>query len=165
MGLNPSFGLLACAAVLVACCARKDERTPAMVSGLAILITWGLYVSAWSDVSPAGVLMLTGIEVEHVDAWALTDLVLSVVIIATAFDREWGWMLWSLIIAQIAMHVQYQRGAWDWAAYEIGLDATFLAQLAVLFWLGGRGVGDLLSNPGGHVRNVFRAARSAQAQE
>lgn len=136
-----------------------------MLAGLGLLVSWGLFVSAWADVSPAGVLLMAHIEVDHATLWSITDLVLSVFILGLAFDRWWGWALWSLLVAQIAMHVQYQSGGWDWAAYEKGLDATFLAQLAVLFWLGGKGVVDHLSDIRDHVRNVFRATRSAQAQE
>lgn len=133
-----------------------------MSVGLAILISWGLYASAWSDVSPAGLLLLLDVHADHIDVWSISDLILSVVVLSIAFEYRWGWLLWSIIVVQIGLHLQYQMGVWEWVAYETALDATFLAKLGVLFWLGRSGCERVLSDWGARIRGD-RNAHQAKA--
>lgn len=164
-GLNPSYGLLACAATLVAFGAPSKDRTRAVLAGLLILIGWGLWVCSYGPNSPAGLLYRLGVkDIEHSDVWAMVDALTSTAILAMAYHTRWGWGLWGAIVCQIVMHGANRYGGLPYPAYLTALDALFLAQLAILFSVGGRGCADTLSAICRHGRHVLRSPRSTPGE-
>jgi len=148
-------------ALLASLVAGRNDRGPAIVSGLAILGGWLLFVSSWTRFAPAHVFTW----LSYSDIWAMTDLAVAAVIGVVARDRWWGKALWSLIFAQVCLHVAHQYLGLNFASYSMFLDALFLGQLAVFYMLGGGAIVDFLSH--GHVDgdHVFRAAQAAPSEK
>lgn len=146
-----------------ACAAHAPPRQRWAATGVmtAILITWALYLLSWSAFPPAAAFWAVGIPLTSEHLWALTDGVLGTLVIATTWDRWWGWMVFGLLALQQCFHLAY-----DWQVIGFGtlsqwLDMTFLAQLACFFVIGGPGVVSRLSDLVRVPRHLLRTMGAA----
>lgn len=127
------YGAL-CAGAIVSACFYEDGRRPSAIAGAAMLtVNWLQFVlsytpyTPWQDFAPQ-------------DGWAMIDALCGVLILAIAFDRIWGWALWLCALIQIMVHGGYKIGLYDDVFYTDRLDNMLLVQLAIFYFIGGRGV-------------------------
>lgn len=140
-------GILCLASVITGACSRRDRREAVGV-GLVLLAVWVIYVWPWvhAPSSPLFVLYRLGIHgVKHEHIWMLTDALASMAVLLIGFQRPWVWGVWGCFIAMLCCHAVETNIPLPFDGYTRSLDAAFLGQLAILFWLGGPGVCDRLS--------------------
>lgn len=122
----------------------RDRRAASSVMTV-LLLTWGLYLLAWSDYPPAALFWAFGFPLQSEHLWALTDTVAATFVLAAAWQRWWGWVIFGALTFQQGFHASYDVGAISFQQLSRALDATFLIQLACFFVIGGSGVVDRLS--------------------
>lgn len=158
-------GLLLLGAVFFAAFAPKDQRGDAVAASLVLLFVWILYVASWTSWSPAAFLRsLTGMSVKSPDVWMYTDALAGGAVVLVAFQRWWGWALWASFVGMFVTHVAKSVGLLGFGPYSDILDGLFLAQVALLYLIGGRGVGDRLHRYLDRLRVVRGQAASAHAR-
>lgn len=153
------YAVLLFASVLLASCAGKR----AFAVGMVITAVWVSYNAAWwwPSASPAALAYLAGVEMTHAEAWALTDLLAVIVIIPASGYRWWGFALAGVLLMQMVAYALIEAGA-AFAPSSIVLDALFLAQLAVLFMVGGKHRDRLLLSLRGILHRLRRSIPQAQ---
>ncbi|GAA0730014.1 hypothetical protein [Sphingomonas japonica] len=159
------YGILSVLSVFAALGAPEGQRGRSFVSAGLLCAGWWLFIASWSDTPPASLFWAIGLPVEPVDIWAVTDALCAAIILALAYQYWWGKALWALLVCQLALHVIHQHGGLGFAPYSAALDVLFLAQLAVLFLLGGGGVVAAVSDRNRHVRDARHPYRTASQEE
>lgn len=161
------FGLCL-AAVVFAVHAPVGQRLAAFVLAAGIVLDWCFVEWTYSASSPQAWLRAQGIPTSAVDLWTIADLSVGVLAIFTGRLRWWGWSIYMLCMAQVFTH-SFRTQLSD-ENYTFWLDKMLLAQVAVFFLLGGKGVSDRLCSLLGLYRlertspqalgNVSKVARS-----
>lgn len=116
--------------------------------GFLLLVVWMLYVWPWvhNPTSPASILYYLGLkDIEHEHVWMATDAIASMLTLLFAGRKFWGWAIWGCFISMLFAHVAAELFPMEFEPYSRSLDAAFLGQIAILFWLGGDGVRDRVS--------------------
>lgn len=138
-------GLL-CAATILFAAHVREGRGDAVTLATALFVNWVLYVLSWTPLAVAPAIReMTGLPLHSSDLWLLADTCCASLAMVLAFNRWWGWGLWSLGILQVLVHGGRELSLYDFATYTQILDWVLWAQLAIFFYIGGRGVGDHLS--------------------
>lgn len=153
-----SFALLnggMCAVAIVFAAHAPDHRSAAVTLAALMTLGWAFYVSAWTDASPAMALAALGLPVTNKDMWSVMDALFGFAAIALAFMTWWGWALWATALTATAMHLSYRYGAGDFDAYSHVLDKILLAQMAIFYVIGGRGVADRIARVGTRCRRIL----------
>jgi hypothetical protein len=146
-GLTTACGVLAAAGAFCAWCSG-DRGGPSLRSfAVPFFAAWVLFASSWTQWSAASLLVQAGYPARSIDLWAVTDAVLGMLlvfagVVAVGEGRGVGLLgaLWASYAVQGCLHVAYDPAGWiGWPAYEAGLNGLFLAQVALLLMIGGRG--------------------------
>jgi len=133
------FGLCL-AAVMFSIHAPVGQRLAAFVLAAGIALNWCFVEWTYSASSPQAWLRAQGIPTSAVDLWTIADLSVGVLAIFTGRLRWWGWVVYMLCMTQVFAHSF--RGQLSDENYTFWLDKMLLAQVAVFFLLGGKGVSD-----------------------
>lgn len=141
-------GLLLLAAAIVAGYAPGEQKRPAILVGTTLCLIWIVYISAWfPPYCPASALWYGfGIDATNIQMWALGDALAGVVIVAVAGERWWGVAITLSLAVQGVTHVLAENELLPHMAYALTLETMFLTQLAVLFFIGGKGAKDRVYN-------------------
>lgn len=127
-------------AVVFAAHAPVGQRLAAFVLAAGIVLNWCFVEWTYSASSPQAWLRAQGIPTSAVDLWTVADLYVGVLALVTGRLRWWGWAVYMLCMTQIGAH-SYRSQLSD-ENYTFWLDKMLLAQVAVFFLLGGKGVSD-----------------------
>lgn len=159
---------LCLAAVVFAVHAPVGQRLAAFALAAGIALNWCFVEWTYSASSPQAWLRAQGIPTSSVDLWTIADLCVGVLAIFTGRLRWWGWAVYMLCMTQVFAHSF--RAQMSDENYTFWLDKMLLAQVAVFFLLGGKGVSDRLCSLLGLYRlertspqalgNVSKVARS-----
>lgn len=157
--MSSNLSLILCAvAALFAANFPPGQRRAALAVWAALFVNWLL--CAWTydpAYSPYALLGLKGTLV-----WMTADALFGSFVILTAFDRAWGWQLWTTAVVQVFVHFPHAFGM-VWSAYLPTLDLLFLIQVAIFVAGGGEGVADLLHSGVVRMRGLRRPPRQAHA--
>jgi hypothetical protein len=149
------------AACFCAACAQPRDRQAATSVMNGLSVTWALYLLAWTEVPPASLFWMIGIPLTSEHLWALTDAVLATVVIAAAWHRWWGWVIFGALTVQQCFHAAYDLGGMTFPQLSIALDLSFLVQLACFFVIGGSGVVDRVARLARVRRGFLHSPRTA----
>lgn len=125
-------------ALVVAAHAPEDQRNGAFLAALLLLANWLLCGWTYQANAPQIWLRSKGLPVAAVDIWVCADVAMGGLSLLLAKVRWWGWILWSIAVAQVSFH--YFNEALTDAAYLFWLDKLLLAQIACFILIGGNGV-------------------------
>lgn len=161
MMANLPYAVPLLAAVLYA--SLSNERAAAV--GTVMMAGWLLYIAAWWEYSPAAIFSMSGVYIDHQDAWAITDMLVAIYVVLKANGTRWACALFWILVLQVAFHCFYKYAGLSAGLYETALNTTFLAQVAALFMAGGRKSADRLFDIFAHSRHVLRKAWPASGEK
>lgn len=124
----------------------------AFATSVVIAADWVLFNAPYWGFSPG-----TAVGLRYTDTWALTDLAALVAVLYIAQWRWWGFAIAGLLLSQIWIYALIDAGA-AFAPLSILLDALFIAQMAVLFMVGGRHCGNSLLHIWSVLSRVLRTS-------
>jgi hypothetical protein len=153
------FGVLAVGGAFFAAHAPSGERGAALGVSLILLAVWAVYVMpwVWEPASIAGVLYRLGVtSITHMHVAIAVDALASMAVLTIGAMHKWAWGIWGCFIFMLCDHATADIFGVPYYPYSRALDAAFLAQLAILYMLGGRGVFDNLSRGFDRVRRLRR---------
>lgn len=167
-------GLLVSASLFFALHAPACERGAAFRVSLVMATVWLVYAMPWihEPYSVAGILYRHGYhEIQYTDISVAEDAIGSMLVLVFARQHRWAWGIWACFMLMLCAHVANEGArlllptAADGSGYTRVLDAAFLAQLAILFMLGGRGVCIRCSDFVARMRRLrrLRFVRASQA--
>lgn len=139
------FMALVIAACVCAACAQPRDRQPAVSVMNGLSIVWALYLLSFTPYPPAALFWGIGIPLTGEHLWALIDAVLATTVLAAAWHRWWGWVVFAMLTLQQCFHAAYDVNWISFPQLSTALDLSFLVQLACFFVIGGSGVVDRLS--------------------
>ncbi len=139
------FMALVISACVCAACAQPRDREPAISVMNGLSSVWALYLLSFTPYPPAALFWAIGIPLTGEHLWALIDAVLATVVVAAAWHRWWGWVIFAMLTLQQCFHAAYDIGAISFQQLSTALDLSFLVQLACFFVIGGSGAIDRLS--------------------
>jgi hypothetical protein len=128
-----TYAGLCAAAFGLAAFAPRGQRLRAMLVAATLNLNWWLCAWTYSTYPPQ-----TALGLSATDLWCIFDMSLGVIAVASGVRHWWGWALWFIAIAQECFHVG--RFLFVDETYTFWLDKLLLAQVAVFFFIGGRGV-------------------------
>lgn len=162
MGSMAAYGLLCALAAVCAAFSVREKDWGAFPASLAIFCGWSICAPlTWSPYAIH--IWVPGLS--YADVWAITDLLVASIILATGGTRWWSLSLAGVLWLQIALHTLHQYAGIEFAPYSVALDTLFLAQLAIIFTTGGGKIVDLVSRAARHAADVLRPAAPASRQE
>lgn len=138
--------------------AAQDDRVEGMAIGRVLCAVWLWCAMPWiyEPLSPAGLIYRGGgTFITHEQTWAFADMIGSVAVLLLGRDRWCAWIIWACFIGMLLSHLVRAMLDVPNEAYQAGLDAAFVAQLAVLFLLGEGGVRARLSRGVARLRRAF----------
>lgn len=143
--MNWPFALLhggLCVVAIVFAAHASTERRAAVILARLMFLGWAFYVSAWTPASPAKALAAAGVPINSKDMWSVMDALFGFAAVFLAFRVWWGWALWATALTATAIHLAFQFGMANFEEYSHALDKVLLGQIALFFFIGGRGVSD-----------------------
>lgn len=157
---------LCVAAVLVAACAPVPARRRAVAAALVLLANWLFCEWTYAANAPQNLLYWrTGLYVEAFRWWAAADLVTALLGFLLGRDHWWGVALLLIGMFQMVPHHAREIEAISKPLYLFTLDKLLLAQIALFFMIGGRGVGDgIVRFLGGRADRARAAAAFSEAE-
>lgn len=155
------FMALVLAACICAGYSQPRDRAPAMSVMNGICIVWALFLLSFTHYPPAALFWAVGIPLTGEHLWALIDATLATVVLAAAWHRWWGWVIFAMLTLQQCFHAAYDLGAISFPQLSTALDLSFLVQLACFFVIGGPGVANRVSRLAAVRGRVLRPLGSA----
>lgn len=150
-----------CALSIVFAAHTGTARRVALPLAALLFVGWFEYILAWTPLKPANLFL--GL-LNSKDLWAIMDGIFGALAVTTAYRYWWGWGLLLTSLCQETLHAAYWLGAYDFGVYSGFLDVTFLAQIGVFVFMGGRGVRDSLHRSIDRLVGHRRHARAALAR-
>lgn len=145
-------------ALVVAAHAPEDQRNGAVTIAALLLANWLLCAWTYAASSPQAFARAYGVPLSGIDLWVFADTIVGASAIALSKARAWGWALWGISVAQLTLH--YFNEGMSEVAYLYALDKLLLAQIAVVIWLGSKGVGQRVGRWRDRVSRMGRMVRA-----
>ncbi len=158
--------------VVFAAHANSRERQAAIQVSAVLSAVWLGYAMPWiyEPASIAGALYRAGFHaIQHEHTWPALDAIGCMATLSIAQRYWWGWAVWAAFIGMLCCHVAYNVLNWIGAPLEFenytgGLDAAYIAQLAVLLFIGEGGVRNRVSRGLSRLRHAARPRLSAHLE-
>lgn len=163
LSADSAFYLVLCvAAIGFAAHSPRYDRIGAVVASAMLLANWLICAATYAVYSPQSVARDIGIPMTGIDVWACADATLGGVVLTLSRARWWGWVLWAIAMAQLALH-GFNTHMID-AVYLGALDKLLIAQVAIFIFLGSNGVVQRISGWRDSISRIRRVVRHAEAR-
>lgn len=163
LSADSAFYLVLCvAAIGFAAHSPRYDRIGSVVASAMLLANWLICAATYAVYSPQSVARDIGIPMTGIDVWACADATLGGVVLTLSRARWWGWVLWAIAMAQLALH-GFNMHMSD-AVYLGALDKLLLAQVAIFIFLGSNGVVQRISGWRDRISRIRRLVRHAEAR-
>lgn len=163
LSADSAFYLVLCvAAIGFAAHSPRYDRIGAVMASAMLLANWLICAATYAVYSPQSVARDIGIPMTGIDVWACADATLGGVVLTLSRARWWGWVLWAIAMAQLALH-GFNMHMSD-AVYLGALDKLLIAQVAIFIFLGSNGVVQRISSWRDRISRIRRVVRHAETR-
>lgn len=156
-------GLCAAAIAFAAHVPKAKGRREALCLAVVLAANFIFCALGYTGFAPKLALRRIGVELSTKELWAIADAIFGC-LTAFAFVYWWAWVLWAGALAHVLLHGFRIYFDLDEFAYTDSLQIVLLAQIAIFFLIGGRGVGNRVHRGLDNCRLYWRACASAFAR-
>lgn len=135
-------GLVTVGAILVSGLAHKEDRLRVALCAAGLHVSWVVYVMAWTPWSPAIFLSRYVSDTDSISIWTFMNCLNAGLAIELwlrdYYLKEWLAALYALLLSACFLDVMYAYGVIQWVSFNRVADFIFVAEMAILYAVGGR---------------------------